>query len=87
MIQKKNAVKDSEPPDQPPGPPTSASASRPQFPAPHADGSHWTDEEHAEAVAAYLRAVEDGDPDAGRMRTVLSLFKHPQKGIGERIKI
>lgn len=73
------AAKADPPPDQPPGPPTAAA----QLPAVHSDGSCWTEDEHDQAVAVYLRAVESGDPDAGRMRTVIGLHKHPHKGIGK----
>ncbi len=59
----------------------------PRFPAPHADGSRWTEDETDAAVEAYLYALDNGDPDAGRMRTVIGMFKHPKKQIGDRVKI
>ena len=48
------------------------------FPDPPASG-RWTESQHDAAVAAYEAALAVGDPDAGRMRTVLGLFGAPGK--------
>lgn len=61
--------------------------SAPPFPAIPASGQ-WTPEEHDQAVAAYQYALDTGDPDAGRMRTVIGLFRNVDRDlIGERVKI
>lgn len=53
----------------------------PTFPAPPADGGHWSEAEHDVAVAVYEAALAAGDPDAGRMRTILGMNRHPLKSL------
>ncbi len=45
------------------------------------NGQHWTESEHDAAVTAYEAALRVGHPDAGRMRAVIGLFKHPARAM------
>lgn len=61
--------------------------SAPSFPAVPASGQ-WTAAEHDQAVAAYEYALSVGDPDAGRMRTVIGLFQNPERPLcSDRVQI
>ena len=63
-------------------PPNSTPAvALPKFPDPPAGGGKWTAAEHDAAVAAYEAALAAGDPDAGRMRTLLGLYGVPGREI------
>ena len=53
-----------------------------KFPDLPTDGNRWTAQQHEQAVAAYLQAVANGDPDAGRLRTLIRLHGCPGMGIG-----
>ena len=52
----------------------------PQFPGVPASGQ-WTEDEHDQAIAAYKHALDTKDPDAGRMRSLIGLYKNPAREI------
>lgn len=59
----------------------------PVFPPAPASGQ-WTIEEHDQAVLAYEHALLTDNPDAGRMRSVIGLFRNPERPyIGARVEI
>ncbi len=68
--QKATALKSDELASEEAHPPTKVLSS---FPAVPAAGHSWTDAERIQALAAYGRALKNNDPDAGRMRTLISI--------------
>ena len=52
----------------------------PQFPGVPASGQ-WSEAEHDQAIAAYEHALDTKDPDAGRLRSLIGLYKNSTRGI------
>ncbi len=57
------------------------------FPDVPASGQ-WSEAEHDQAIAAYEHALDTKDPDAGRLRSLIGLYKNTSRGVlGVRVEL